>query len=364
MGEPACDLLTAELALDRLEAQLAAELPAHVRAFADAYARGLPAPPAPDVARRPASIAVVRNSLAHAELADRAAGLARLIVPLAIEEDAAVARAYAGERTWAGLAALARARDAAARAHFGIGFLPLVHALHGCDAATRDESAGGGGWPEPVEGWLDEDPGTVTIDIDATWRELAARHGAAVDVELAQSDVAHPRAFVVRHALADVRGLVTVVSRRTALTPAARFEIRHELGHAIAAGLAAAGLPRVVDEAVAAYIARGVEDPREHGWYSALAAAARQRRGAVAGALAALEHRLYATGAAAVAQPPTPRPPWALWHDAGAQAAYVAAERIAERWHRDLGTSPAPGELARAITEERAQIDRRIIGIG
>jgi hypothetical protein len=52
-------------------------------------------------------------------------------------------------------------------------------------------------------------------------------------------------------------------------------------------------------------------------------------------------------------------PPRALWHDPGAQAAYVAAEAIADRLQRDLGSNPPRGQLARVLGFERARIDRR-----
>jgi len=42
-------------------------------------------------------------------------------------------------------------------------------------------------------------------------------------------------------------------------------------------------------------------------------------------------------------------PPWALWHDPGAQAAYVAAEAVAERLRRDLGPNPPRGQWSRAL---------------
>jgi hypothetical protein len=32
------------------------------------------------------------------------------------------------------------------------------------------------------------------------------------------------------------------------------------------------------------------------------------------------------------APPAFARPPWALWHDPGAQAAYVRAEQLADAW--------------------------------
>jgi hypothetical protein len=131
--------------------------------------------------------------------------------------------------------------------------------------------------------------------------------------------------------------------------PSARFAVLHELGHALANLVSPAGLPRALDEAVAAYAARLLELP-ETPWFSTYARAARARRSLLAHALDAIER---GQGDRELAE----RPPWALWHDPGAQASYVEAEVIADRLWRTLGASPAPGALAHAIAVERARID-------
>jgi len=144
-----------------------------------------------------------------------------------------------------------------------------------------------------------------------------------------------------------------VVPARIA-APDERFAVLHELGHAVAALAGPAGIPRVIDEAVAAYVARAIEDTDDP-WYSPLAAAARVRRRALAQRLARIERALPGL-------PDVPliseRPPWALWHDPGAQAAYVAAEAIADAIARALDTAPAPGVLANVIAAACAAIDR------
>ncbi|HEX4418794.1 MAG TPA: hypothetical protein VH165_12875, partial [Kofleriaceae bacterium] len=109
----ACDLMSIELRLDRIEAELATELPPHVRSFARAYARGAAPPPAPDVLRRAVTLATARAALAHPVLADRGLALLRLAAPIAIEDDPGVVAARAAAPSWAGLAGLAAARDAA-----------------------------------------------------------------------------------------------------------------------------------------------------------------------------------------------------------------------------------------------------------
>src|SRR6266581_4354542 len=94
-----CDAMQAELALELVEGELAAELPAHLRAFARAHA------------------------------------LLRLVAPIAIEDDPAVARARAEPPSWPGLAALAAARDAVAQRRFGCGAIEWLHRLHGVEGA-------------------------------------------------------------------------------------------------------------------------------------------------------------------------------------------------------------------------------------
>ncbi|HET9624972.1 MAG TPA: hypothetical protein VFP84_26575, partial [Kofleriaceae bacterium] len=91
----ACDLLDLELDLDRIEGELASELPAHMTRFADAYARGAALPPAPAAVHRPITLASARAALAHPLLADRGLALLRLVAPIAIEDDAGVIAARA-----------------------------------------------------------------------------------------------------------------------------------------------------------------------------------------------------------------------------------------------------------------------------
>lgn len=333
-GSPACELLDAELALDRLDAALAAELPAHVRAFARAHADGRPPPAVPPAARR---LETARRALAHPELVDRSLPIVRLLAPVEIDADDDVRAALgASDRDWHALATLTRARDRAATALFGVRHVELVHRLHGATTPAPTEAT----LPPHVPGWLDGS--APPMDIDERWRELAARHGARGTLQIIRARDARPRAFVVEPG----REVVIVVPQQVA-TPAARFAILHELGHALAALLVARPLPRVVDEAAAAYVGRLAEqgDP--------LAAPARVRRAQVAAVLDRVERALPAIG-----EMPTPRPPWALWHDAGAQAAYVAAEAIAERWWRSLGPAPAQGAFATAIRAACDDVDR------
>jgi hypothetical protein len=47
-----------------------------------------------------------------------------------------------------------------------------------------------------------------------------------------------------------------------------------------------------------------------------------------------------------------------LWHDPGAQAAYIAAEAMADVIEQAVGAAPAAGALAEALAAQREQIDR------
>ena len=353
-----CDLVSVELRLDRIEAELANELPPHMRAFARAYARGTELPPAPDVLHRAATLATARAALAHPILADRGLALLRLVVPIAIEGDAAVATARAAQPTWDALAALARARNAAAIARFGHGAIEILHRLHGTssDAANANIVAiVPPALPPPVAGWTDHDG--ITLDnaaISQTWDAIRARHGVTGAVGFERTDSARPRTFVVQP-----RGEVVVVIPAQIATPADRFMVLHELGHVLAALAMPAGIPRVVDEAAAAYLARAIEHEgdAESAWYSPAAGPARVRRGILARVLDRTERHIE-HAPLAVADRPAERPPWALWHDPGAQAAYVAAEAMADEIEHAVGAAPAPGALAEALAAQREQIDR------
>jgi len=358
----ACDLVSVEHRLDYLEAEIANELPPHMRTFARAYARGTAPPPAPEVLYRPTTLTTARNALAHPLLADRGLALLRLVMPLAIESDPAVAAARAQAATWEALAQLAAARDAAAIARFRHRAIDVLHVLHGTRTLVElagDARAGGvratdvpapplPPLPRRVAGW--SEPDGVTVDVQAVshaWDAIRARHGVDGAVRFERSATARPRTFVVQP-----HGEVVVVIPAQVTTPAQRFTVLHELGHVLAALALSAGIPRVVDEGAAAYVARAIERESDP-WFSPLAAAARARRAALASVLDGLERALPA-----IVERPAELPPWALWHDPGAQAAYVAAEAVADAIERAVGPAPAPGAVAAALTVQRETIDR------
>ncbi|MCX5745876.1 MAG: hypothetical protein NT062_25650, partial [Proteobacteria bacterium] len=112
------DAFAVELAVVRIDAELARELPAHVRAYARAYLAGTTAPSAPPILTRPATLAMARD-------ADRR-DLLRLVVPLAVERDPRVSAIRGGDVTWERYGRLVGARDVAA----GGSFCEVMHALH------------------------------------------------------------------------------------------------------------------------------------------------------------------------------------------------------------------------------------------
>jgi hypothetical protein len=179
------------------------------------------------------------------------------------------------------------------------------------------------------------------------WDAIRSQHGVDGAVRFERTERARPRTFVVQP-----RGEVVIVIPVRVATPADRFAVLHELGHVLAALALPPGIPRVVDEAAAAYIARAIEREGE-AWYSAVAGDARARRSALARVLDRIERALPA-----IVERPAERPPWAPWHDPGAQAAYVAAEPLADAITQAIGPTPRPGALAAALETEREQIDR------
>jgi hypothetical protein len=362
VGEPPCDALEAELALDLVEGELAAELPAHLRAFARAHAENRAAPAAPLVARLASTLDTAFRALAHDVLVDRALALLRLVAPIVIEDDPAVTRARSEAPSWPGLAALATARDAIAQTRYGRGAIALLHRLHGfgdelpgsptdrrsANGSTGDTHAALG---PPIDGWHTPDASLDHGAIVDAWQAISARLGVDGNLRIDRAPRVRPRAFVIEPSVEVVVVVPDVVD-----SPATRFAVLHELGHAACAFALPAGTPRVLDEAAASYVARLIEPggwlpPR---WESPLAAAARRRRVAIAAMLDSIERDLPA-----LHDVPGATPPWALWHDPGAQAAYVAAEAIADRLVADLGVAPPRAQFKRALELERARIDRR-----
>jgi hypothetical protein len=310
------DSFAIELALDRIEAALAAELPAHVRAFAAAYAAGAPAPPAPPVLSDAATLAAAERALADPAHAARGRRLWRQCALLAVAN--AVPARQGG---WPALEALARDREAAAQRRFGRGFLALAHDVFEVGAvelAPREMAR-----VPPIGA-----PPLTRDALLAAWRELTALPPPTIVV----ADV-HARAFAVApgEAIVVVRADATVTAWSQAL---------HELGHAWVA-IAGLDLPRTLDEAVAIAASLTLERSQP------AAARVHARHETIAHALAGTEQALYAESFSIGNREPgmgnreflparaEAVPPWALWHDPGAQAAYVAAWQRARAWTFD-----------------------------
>src|SRR5262249_6170436 len=98
---------------------------------------------------------------------------------------------------------------------------------------------------------------------------IRAHHGVDGAVRFQRTSQARSRTCV-----GQPRGGVVVVTPAQVATPAERFTVLHELGHVLAALALPAGIPRIVDEAAAAFVARAIEREGEP-WFSAGAAAAR-----------------------------------------------------------------------------------------
>ncbi len=153
-------------------------------------------------------------------------------------------------------------------------------------------------------------------------------------------------------------GRVVITLRDDRDTPRAWFQLLHELGHAITLALHPEVLPRAVDEAVASYLARHLERPGSlplpaHAFASALHRHERRRRAAVAAALGHIEAAISVEAQDASSDSRTL--PWALWHDAGAQPAYLHAEAVAEQWWQEgLTLAELPREIATARARAQA----------
>jgi hypothetical protein len=228
----------------------------------------------------------------------------------------------------------------------------LLHHLHGSHGLTASPPTPA--VPPPVDGWSARDTPIDNVGLADAWQLVSARLGATGSVRFdraTRGTATKPRTFVV-----EPQREVIVVTGEAVDTPAARFAVLHELGHVFLALALPAGIPRVVDEAAASYVARCAEPPSwmPARWTSPLAAAARTRRRALAVMLDDVERRLPALDEA-----PSTKPPWALWYDPGAQAAYVAAEDMADRVAAELGPNPPRGQVLRAFTAERDRIDQR-----
>src|SRR5262249_22978059 len=110
------------------------------------------------------------NACRHGELADRGLALLRLLAPIAIEDDPAVAAARAVAPSLPAYATLTASREHAARSRFWIGAIELRHRLRGGGGALAREGTGSGE-PTSVRGAASRRPTThrgSTPDDDAS----------------------------------------------------------------------------------------------------------------------------------------------------------------------------------------------------
>lgn len=344
--------LTLELALDELEAALADEQPA-------AWER----PRRQLVARAAATKGLRRRTLQ----------LLQAHAIAWIDQTAIVLASRLAAPSWAAYARLRAAQEVAASQAFEADWAHVMRWAMGVPAAELPPPA-----PirPPALRWTDErrdgGPGGRS---ELPWQRAVAALAAHAQPLLRpyQLDLrfapAHPRTRVSWRpgSGGQPTAHLEITLRDDRDTPRAWFQLLHELGHALAAMICpGVWLPRAVDEAAAAWLSRHLEEPGSfptlpaHAYDAALHGGERARRHAVAVALAHLEaHPAEAresgepAGAAAQAQLP-----WALWHDAGAQPAYLYAETLADKWWAEgLRVDDLTGfarALAYAIAEARA----------
>lgn len=305
--------LAAELQLERVLLGLRA--PAEQDAGA-AHAAGMPAP---SIAR------AVRQAAAFAALRPRVLDLVRGHAPALIDRLAEVIAARQAPPSRAAYCRLRAAQDAGALAAFATSWSQLTCWHIGAPQAPL---------PAPCPLPPAEEAFTLAREPSWPWQHLV------------DSLLPAPLQGKVWVVATDSRPVTRIVDDRAAVfvrtaqtSPRGCFELAHELGHAVAWLLHRRPLPRAVDEAAAAWMARHLEEPAlwpalggaSLSGGAELQARQRLRRTALAVALAHTEQHpeladtlLGAAVGSGV--------PWALWHDGGAQVAYLHAEQLAAQW--------------------------------
>lgn len=352
---------TLELALDELEAALADEQPA-------AWERP----------RRQ----LVARAVATQGLRRRALQLVQAHAIAWVDQTAIVLAARLAAPSWAAYARLRAALEVAASQAFEADWAQVVRWAMGVPAAALPPPA-----PirPPALRWIDEHRGDAAAAGAALpWQRVVAALAAHTRPLLRPYQLelrfapAHPRTRVRWQpgSGGQPTAHLAITLRDDRDTPRAWFQLLHELGHALAAMICpGAWLPRAVDEAAAAWLCRHLEEPGSfpalppHAYDAALHGGERLRRHAVAVALAHLEeHPAEAResgpatapegGGAPASNAAQAQLPWALWHDAGAQPAYLHAETLADKWWAEgLRLDDLNGfarALAYAIAEARA----------
>ncbi|MBP6632928.1 MAG: hypothetical protein KA297_26145 [Kofleriaceae bacterium] len=347
-----------DLALTRIDGVVPRELGQHLEAAARAHADDRPPPPPPSSlltvstwrTARAASRLRADSPEARA-LAQRGRDLAAQAARAWIDQDPAVAALVRATPSWDGLTALAAARTAAAIRAGERGFLDLVHELDGSAAAApQGDQDGVAALPPAPEGWRAAGLAEPTTPrVLAAWQALAA---GLPPPRVWWSSSARPSRCYPCPA-----GPIVVLAASNgarAGTPGRWATVLHELGHAWAA-MTSPGCDRTDDEAMAMWWSDRLADPAlstvlatpDPEALAALAMTRPRRRRALAAQLVGFEAALYA--GARPGPPPalaSRAPPWALWFEGGAQAAYHEAEVRAAAWAA-LRTPPRPATVNR-----------------
>ncbi len=220
-----------------------------------------------------------------------------------------------------------RARIVALDAAVPPSFVAAMRIAHGASDSHKAVSSTDDATMAQRALWLAPRLPMTAANVATVWLALALRYEIPEALASAVSfrfDALHGQCSVV------VPGCVVAVSVRSGSSAAAWHECLHELGHAVVALCCTHDVPRAVDEAAADIIAAqlvrfaSTQGPGPLDCFADLVQVAsymRQHRNDIAQRLAAAEASGHPIATAA--------PPWALWHDPGAQAAYVAASQLA-----------------------------------
>jgi hypothetical protein len=164
------DALALELFLDTVEGRLAAALPAHLAASAQAYADGRAAPPSPTLAPTDAMRVLDGTTSKDTQLAARATSLLRVVAPTVIEADPRVDAARTAAPSWDAWRARCAARDSATRSLFGATHRELLHRLAGCSSESVSTHLG---VPPKIDAWHATGPRVGENDVRAVWARLS-----------------------------------------------------------------------------------------------------------------------------------------------------------------------------------------------
>ncbi len=220
-----------------------------------------------------------------------------------------------------------RARLAALDAAVPPSFVAAMRIAHGASDSHVAPSSTDAATVAQRALWLAPRSPMTAASVATVWLLLAKRYEISEAVARAVTfrfDAAHGQCNVV------VPGRVIEVWLRSGPSAGAWHDCLHELGHALVALCCAHDVPRAVDEAAADIIAAqlvsaaSAHEPWPLAGFADLVHVAqhmRHHRDGITQRLAAAEVTGQPTA--------TTAPPWALWHDPGAQAAYVAAGQLA-----------------------------------